>query len=240
MAKPSSKNKKSAPKKSAKGKGGKPTAKGTKSPKAVKPKDKKTRRKWNLVRPPVPSAGGQPNPLLISKRNKRALCVAFAGELGGAEGTPEQDELLMKAVRESGVLWKSAKINLENFLDEKENEHVAEEQSGRGYAMNTGRKMFESYTEAYPDKVEACKPFAVAFLKLIQKKEAAYETARQKEVDGIDKIREKIVKQQAAEAAAKKSKKKATAKPKKTPAKGKKVLKKSAGKPSAKGEKKTA
>jgi hypothetical protein len=218
MAKPSKK-------KTTKGKG-KPTAKGTKAPAKKEPKKKAKREAVEAARAPVPSAGGHPNPLLVNKRNKRALCIAFAHETGGSEGTEEQDKLLMQAVRESGILWKSG-MELSNFLNYKEGHIAQSEQSGRGYAMRCGRGRHDDYMENYSEKVEACLPFAKAFLKLIAKKPAAYETARQKEIDNIGVLAEKIAKQQEAEKA-KKGKGKAKAKkPAKTPAKKKpaKVLK---------------
>jgi len=231
MAKPSKSTKK-------KGAKGKPQANETKAPSKKEPKKKAKREACEPARIPCPSAGGHPNPLLVNKRNKRALCIAFAHETGGSTGTEEQNTLLMRAIREAGVLWKSG-MELSNFLDDKKNSHIAQsEQSGRGYAMRCGRGRHDDYMEAYGHKVEACLPFAQAFLQLIQKTDAAYETARQKEIDNIDKLTEKIIKQQEAEAATKGSKSKAKSnKPTKTPAKKKPakgvLSKKGKGKPKA-------
>jgi len=189
---------------------GKPSASGTKAPAKATPKEKTKRVQVEPAGLPVPSADGWPNPILVSNRNKRALCIAFAHLLGGAKGTDEQDELLMKAVRESGVLWKSG-MTIENFNDAENNSHLSKaEQSGRGYAMRCGRGRHDDYMQKYPEKVADCVPFATAYLEIIKLEGEDYQKARDAEMAKVPELLEKIAEAKAAQKAKPSSKAKAT------------------------------
>jgi hypothetical protein len=145
----------------------KPSISSTGEPKKKVPKQKKVRETVIPAGEPLPAVGEHINPLLLNKRNKRALCIAFADQLGGAQGTDEQDKLLIRAVRESGILFKSG-LNGDNY--ETGTVHLtSSEQSGRGYAMRTGRALHDDYMAQYPEKVAECIPFAKAFIELISK-----------------------------------------------------------------------
>lgn len=203
----------------------KPTAKGTKAPGKVKLKEKKKREPVEAARSPIPCAGGKPNPILVNGRNKRALCIAFAHELGGSTGTPEEDAMLIQCVRESGILWKSG-MTLDSFLNGEGNEHLTPaEQSGRGYAMRCGRGRHDEYMAQYPEKVEACIPFAKAFIKMTKLKGEEFETARNKAMENVGDIKAAIEKAQAEAKANSKSKSSKPAKGKVTKKPAKKVLK---------------
>lgn len=132
----------------------KPTVGKTKEPKAVKPKEKKKRERITPPGAPVLVVDGITSPLLQSTRNKRPLCVALANLIS-------DDTLLCRAVRESGILLQKgltpSNINGTELLK-------GNELSGMGYAMRTGRAMQKEYTAKYPNKVEACMPFAKAFV----------------------------------------------------------------------------
>ena len=189
---------------------GKPSAKGTKAPAKATPKQKVKRVAVEPAGLPVPSADGWPNPILVSNRNKRALCIAFAHLLGGSTGTDAQNALLMKAVRESGVLWKAG-MTIENFNDAENNSHLSKaEQSGRGYAMRCGRGRHDDYMEKYADKVAECTPFATAFLEIIKLEGDAYEKAREAEMAKVPELLKKIAEAKAAKKAKPASKAKAT------------------------------
>jgi hypothetical protein len=211
---------------------GKPSANAT--VKEVPKEEKKKRDKVAAARFPTPSAKGIPNPLLVSNRNKRALCVAFAHRLGGRQGTPEQDRVLVKAIRESGVLWKSG-MTLENFTDETNNSHLSQaEQSGNGYAQRCGRGRHDDYMQKYPEKVEACLDFVDAFLAMTATEGEEYEKLRQVEIDNVEALRLEIRKlqEEAKEAEAAKKKNKKGKVDKKPIASGKPSAGKLKGKPS--------
>lgn len=202
---PSKKGKSAAPAK--KGKGGAPTKSGTKAAKDKQAPKKVKRVKADPARPPCPSADGIPNPLLIASSNKRALCIALAHELGGAaKDNGKKDELLITAVRESGMLWKAG-LNLETCVKPPEDHaHLnSAEQSGRGYAMNCGRKRHDQYMQQHPEKVASCAKFAKAFLKMLRLGTEKYEEARKAEIANLPKLRSAIAKAKA-EAEAKKGK----------------------------------
>ena len=216
---------------------GKPKASGTKNPAKAQPKAKRKREAVTPARLPVRCAEGWANPLLVHKRNKRAMCIAFAHILGGAKGTPEQDTLLQKCVRESGVLWKAG-INIENFDKEDGNHHLsAAEQSGRGYANRCGRGRHDDYMEQFPDKVADCLDFAKAFVNIIKLEGEAYEKVREAEMLKVPDLLVKLAEAKAKNAS-KAKKAKTSAKPAankvvtKTPAKGKKTA--TAKRPTAK------
>ena len=209
---------------------GKPTASGTKAPAKAIPKAKVKRVAVEPARLPVPSADGWPNPILVNKRNKRALCIAFAHQLGGAKGTEDQDTLLMKCVRESGVLWKAG-MTIENFDSTENNSHLsAAEQSGRGYAMRCGRGRHDDYMAKYPEKVADCADFAKAFIKHVTLDGEAYEKVRKAEMDKVPDLLKKIAEARAA------NKAKPTSKAKSSKPEANKVVKKTpaASKPKAK------
>jgi hypothetical protein len=209
------------PTKKGKAKSAKPSAKNTKSPKTKAPKEKKKREVHPPARLPFPSAAGIPNPLLIGGKNKRALCIALAHCTGGSvQDDGPQDQLLMKCIRESGVC-QVAGLQLKDCTDESKNKHIAQsEQSGRGYAIRTGRAKHDDYMAQYPEKVDAVMPFAEAFVKIMSGTDAKIEKSRDKEIAGLDKLVAKIETAQAAEQAKKKTNAKAsTKKPAKKPAK---------------------
>jgi len=191
-----------------KGKGkGAPTKSGTKPSKTKAEPKKRKRVKADPARPPCPSAGGRPNPLLISKNLKRALCIAFAHELGGATSdNGKKDDLLILCVRETGVLWKTG-LTLENCVEPPpDHEHLNNaEQNGRGYAMNCGRKRHDQYMQKFPDKVGAVMPFAKALLKSLRKGAESYEADRVEAIKDLPKLRNDIL-QAKADADAKKGK----------------------------------
>lgn len=154
----------------------KPSITKTAEPKVSEPKKKKVRQAVTVTGEPIPAVGEFPNPLLMNKRNKRALCVAFAHLTGGSQGTDEQDKLLIRAVRESGVLYKAG-LNVENYESNK-SYLTSAEQSGLGYAIRGGRNLHDDYMAQYPEKVAECLPFARAFLDLISKGDEVIEKER--------------------------------------------------------------
>lgn len=127
----------------------------TQEPKKVKEQTKKKRRP--VAPPPLFPLyiKGVKNPLIDSKRSKRPLTVALAR-------LTKDDELLIRAVRYSGVLYKTG---ITSFVVER-TELSKNEHSGKGYAIGTGRKMQESYYNDYPEKVNACVEFATLLVEV--------------------------------------------------------------------------
>ena len=155
-----------APTKNKKGKKGKKGNKSkfnkdakAKAPKKVEKKERKKREKIQPPPRPVPYIGNEVNPLLDNHRNKRALTIAFAR-------STDDDALLTKCVRESGILFKAGMT-----ADNTNTGNLSQsELSAKGYALRFGRKMQDEYYDKYPDKVENCMKFAKAFITAIQKK----------------------------------------------------------------------
>jgi len=144
---------------------------GNKKPSEVK--EKKKRQVKKVEPPPVilPYLDGTVNPLLESKRNKRALCVALANHTA-------DDEVLCEAVRQSGIVQKAGVNGGKLETDLLTNNEL----SGRGYALRTGRAMQKEYTEEHPEKVAACDEFAKKLIKAIAgKKIESARTAGAKE-----------------------------------------------------------
>lgn len=137
---------------------------------AAAPAEEKKTTRVKVAPPPKPQirVGEVMNPLNDGARFKRALCVAWADEmakLGHPVTEPENLKKVAVLCRECGLVQKLGTFG-EKGADGAEN-LTPNEHSGLSYARGTALRFWneEYHIHGQKEKVDHCRPFAVASLK---------------------------------------------------------------------------